>query len=53
MAHALYLARTGQAFVPPVHPGNAPFHADNSTAAQIVETNRQFSSTNWPTIAFS
>jgi hypothetical protein len=42
MPPADYLARTGVAFVPPTHPGNAPVHGANATSAQITETNRQF-----------
>lgn len=42
MPAADYLARAGQAFVIPIHPGDAPVHAAAATAAQITETNRQF-----------
>ena len=42
MANADYTALTGQAFIAPIHPGNAPIHAVAATNAQIMETNRQF-----------
>lgn len=42
MPPADYLARVGQAFDIPIHPGIAPVHAPNATSAQITETNRQY-----------
>jgi hypothetical protein len=42
MSAPAYLACTGAAFDPPMHPGDAPVHVTGSTAAQIVETNRRF-----------
>ena len=42
MPAADYLARSGQVFILPVHPGPAPVHAPNATNAQITETNRQY-----------
>lgn len=44
MPDADYLARIGVAFLVPIHPGPAPIHPANSTAAQITETNRQYAS---------
>jgi hypothetical protein len=37
-----YLARTGQVFNVPVHPGDSPIHLAAATSAQITETNRQY-----------
>lgn len=37
-----YLARTGHAFVPPIHPGAAPVHGPGATAAQITENVRAY-----------
>jgi hypothetical protein len=42
MPTADYLARTAQAFIPPVHPGDQPILPPNPTAHQITEINRQF-----------
>jgi hypothetical protein len=42
MPAANYLACAGVAFLPPVHPGNAPIHVANATGNQINETNRQY-----------
>lgn len=42
MPTADYLARVGQTFNTPNHPGNAPVHAAPATQAQITETNRQY-----------
>jgi hypothetical protein len=35
-----YLARAGEPFVPPNHPGEQPIHAAAVTSAQIIATNR-------------
>lgn len=42
MEDAAYLARAGVAFNVPVHPGPAPVHAADATAAQIAETIRLY-----------
>jgi hypothetical protein len=42
MPAADYLARVGEPFIAPMHPGAAPIHAPAATSAQITETNRQF-----------
>ncbi len=42
MYPAAYLACATVAFVPPVHPGDAPVHLALSTGNQITETNRQY-----------
>jgi hypothetical protein len=42
MPPAEYLARTAQAFIAPVHPGDQPILPPNPTAHQITETNRQY-----------
>jgi diphthamide biosynthesis methyltransferase len=42
MPDAVYLARAGQAFVIPVHPGDQPVHPAVATNAQITATNRLF-----------
>jgi hypothetical protein len=42
MTPADYLTRAGAAFLAPVHPGPAPIQLPNPTAAQITETNRQY-----------
>jgi hypothetical protein len=42
MIKADYLARTGVAFLLPVHPGDAPMHQATATGLQISETIRLF-----------
>ena len=42
MPDATYLARAGQAFVIPVHPGPQPVHAQGATGPQITAVNRQY-----------
>ena len=42
MPDATYVARTAEAFAPPVHPGVAPVHAIGATGPAITETNRQY-----------
>ena len=42
MANATYVARSGQAFVAPVHPGPPPVHNAGTTQAIITEANRQY-----------
>jgi hypothetical protein len=42
MTDAIYLARAGQAFIIPVHPGPQPVHAAAATVAQITATNREW-----------
>jgi hypothetical protein len=37
-----YLARAGEPFVPPDHPGEQPIHAANATSALITATNRTY-----------
>jgi hypothetical protein len=37
-----YLARAGEPFVPPDHPGEQPIHAANATSALIMATNRTY-----------
>jgi hypothetical protein len=39
---AAYLARAGEPFVPPDHPGEQPIHAANATSALITATNRTY-----------
>jgi hypothetical protein len=39
---ATYLARAGQPFDAPLHPGPQPVHAANATGPQITPTNRQY-----------
>jgi hypothetical protein len=40
MDPVVYLARVGEPFVPPGHPGEQPNHAANATSAIITATNR-------------
>jgi hypothetical protein len=42
ISDAAYLAIATVPFIIPAHPGNAPIHQPNATAAQITETNRQY-----------
>jgi hypothetical protein len=42
METAPYLARAGEAFILPTHPGTQPAHAATATQAQITATNRQY-----------
>jgi hypothetical protein len=42
ISNAAYLAIANVPFLIPAHPGNAPIHQPNATAAQITETNRQY-----------
>jgi hypothetical protein len=42
MPTAAYVARAGQNFILPTHPGDNPVHAPQATTAQITETNRQY-----------
>ena len=42
MSDADYTARTGAAFVPPVHPGAQPAHAPAATQAQILAADRTY-----------
>jgi len=42
MPATAYLTRAGVAFIPPIHPGNAPIHGVNATGNQIIEVNRQY-----------
>ena len=41
-AAAAFLAISGTAFEPPVHPGPSPIHEPNATQHQITEVNRQY-----------
>jgi len=45
MDDAAYLTLAGQAFDLPAHPGPAPVHQANPTAAQIAENNRVYNAT--------